>query len=123
MKTLVLGLALTLAHSGIARADDAQLRIFATCAGRLSAIMEHQWMFDGPASEQTQIHRTHVLDLVAATMQDGQGREVLNWRLSGKRAQNQLLTRATFNDDDVDAAWAAAQATRYERACTAFLLS
>jgi len=29
-------------------AADPLLREFAVCAGRLSAVMEDQWMFDGP---------------------------------------------------------------------------
>lgn len=118
---------LTLHHAPIAHAQtidtEQQLRTFAACAGRLSAVMEYQWMFDGPASEQTKTQRAAVIDLVEAIMPPDRGREVLQWRISAKMAQSALLTRAVFNDDPNDAAWASAQAARFERACTGLLLS
>lgn len=104
-------------------AIDGQLRSFATCAGRLSAVMEHQWMFDGAASEQTKAQRAAVIDLISATMDPDEGREVLHWRLVAKHAQSVLLTRATFNDDPADAAWARARAVSLTQDCTGLLLS
>lgn len=103
--------------------ENDPLRTFAACAGRLSAVMEYQWMFDGAASEVTQTQRGYVLDLLDAVMEPDQGRDVLQWRLAAKQAQSVLLTRATFNDDPTDAAWARVQADRYAQACTALLLS
>ncbi len=126
MKTVLslLFLALAVASAPLrAQTDDSQLRLFASCAGRLSAVMEYQWMFDGAASERTELQRASVLQLVEATMPDGMGREVLHWRLSAKLAQSALLTRATFNDDQSDAAWAAQMADRLTRECTALILS
>ncbi len=124
MKTITLVVALILAASGPVRAHDhSQLQTFATCAGRLSAVMEYQWMFDGDASERTKVQRATVLELISAIMDPQMGRQVLSWRLSGKQAQNQLLTRGTFNDDAQDATWAMAQALRFEQECTGLLLS
>jgi len=124
MKTLLAILALVTGLGTPARAlEPTPLQTFAACAGRLSAVMEHQWMFDGSASEVTEIRRAQVLDLLAAVMEPDQGRTVLHWRLAAKQAQSVLLTRATFNDDPSDAAWAQQQAIQYERACTSFLLS
>ena len=80
-------------------------------------------MFDGAASEQTKTRRAAVIDLVEAIMPPERGREVLQWRISAKQAQSALLTRATFNEDDSDAAWARQQADRFERECTGLLLS
>ena len=102
---------------------DQQLRTFAACAGRLSAVIEYQWMFDGEASEVTQTQRTAVLQLIAAVIPEGMGRDVLHWRLSAKLAQSALLTRATFNDDASDAIWASRRAERLTRECTSLLLS
>lgn len=117
---LALGWPASPAH---AEDNDTQLRTFAACAGRMSAIMEYQWMFDGTASEQTQRQRAAMLDLIAAIMPADRGREVLNWRISAKMAQSALLTRATFNDDREDAAWASRMAEQQARECTALLLS
>ena len=126
MKTLITSLLLALgvlpANAGTSFADS-QLRTFAACAGRLSAQMEHQWLFDGDASDITKHQRAQVLDLIAATMAADQGREVLNWRITAKAAHHALLTRATFNDDPNDATWAADMAATLTADCTAFLLS
>lgn len=124
MKTILAYFAIVVSLASTARAQDyAQLQTFATCAGRLSAVMEHQWMFDGDASEQTKAQRATVLELISAIMEPNMGRQVLNWRLMGKQAHNVLLTRATFNDDASDAIWARDQATLFERECTSLLLS
>lgn len=122
---LLLSFALLSAPSARAQPidPDQQLRVFATCAGRLSAVMEYQWMFDGAASENTKIQRAAVIDLVEAIMPLDRGRDVLQWRISAKLAQSALLTRATFNENPSDAAWASAQAARFERECTGLLLS
>lgn len=124
MKTLFSILTITLALAGPARADEhQQLRMFAGCAGRLSALMEHQWMFDGPASERTKVQRAAVLDLIGAVMEPEQGPDVLHWRILAKHAHANLLMRATFNNDSSDAHWAQIQATRLAQDCTGLLLS
>lgn len=101
---------------------NAQLVQFASCTGRLSAQMEFQWMFDGAASELTATHRAAMIELIDAIIAPGDGRDVLYWRLSAKRAQAALLTRATFNDDTADAAWAARTATRLADECASLIL-
>lgn len=110
------------ATSTLAQTAD-PLRTFANCAGRLSAVVEYQWMFDGPQSEHTADQRDAVLEILEAMMPQGKGREVLSWRISAKMAQSALLTRATFNDDPDDAAWALRTSERMIRNCTSFLLS
>lgn len=124
-RSLLLSMAMLSAAPLAAQSLDSeqQLRTFATCAGRLSAVMEYQWMFDGPASERTKLQRAAVIDLIDAVMPADRGREVLHWRISAKLAQSALLTRATFNDDRQDAAWAREQADRFARECTGLLLS
>lgn len=110
------------ASSAMAQTTD-PLRTFANCAGRLSAVVEYEWMFDGPKSEHTALQRDAVLDILDSMMPDGRGREVLSWRISAKMAQSALLTRATFNEDAEDAAWALRTSERLVRDCTSFLLS
>lgn len=100
---------------------DARLRFFAACAGRLSALMEHQWMFDGAASEATAARRAQVIDIVEAMMPPGGGRRVLNWRIAAKMAQAGLLTRATFNGDPRDAGRARRASHRLIAQCDAAL--
>ncbi len=104
-------------------AYDDPLRTFASCAGRLSAEMEHQWLMSDPASDRTEAQRAAMISLIDAIMAPGQGRDVLHWRIDAKQAHAVLLTRATFNDDEDDAAWALARAEAQLAACTGLLLS
>lgn len=108
--------------AGAMPTEDGQLKAFATCAGRLSALMEHQWMFDGPASEDTQVARAQLVDILEALMPPGRGREVLAWRVEAKMAHAMLLARATFAAED-EARWAARTADRLVAACRSYLLS
>lgn len=43
---------------------DNPLHLSATCAGNVSALMEHQWLVDGPASELTQTRRAAAQDVL-----------------------------------------------------------
>lgn len=79
-------------------------------------------MFDGPRSAQTEVERAAMIDLINAVMQPDEGRAVLHWRITAKHAQSALLTRATFNNDAEDAAWAAGMATQLADECRALIL-
>ncbi|MDJ0630966.1 MAG: hypothetical protein QNJ44_22095 [Rhodobacter sp.] len=126
LKTLAVALFLLPAAGTQAQTNlsaDGQLRFFATCAGRLSALVEHQWMFDGPASDRTEAARTQLLDIIGAILPAGREVEVLNWRIDAKSAHARLLYRAVFNEDPDDAAWAHRLAARQTAVCRSFLLS
>jgi len=105
------------------KALDPQLQFFASCAGRLSATMEHQWNYDTPAAQQTRVFRAHMIDLVSAVMPDDAGRDVLLVRVEAKHAQAQLLRRAAINRDPQDADWAQARADALLHDCTSVLLN
>lgn len=100
--TLSLGFAL-LGAAPAAIAETDPLRMFAVCAGRLSALMEHQWLTDGPASEETARSRAAMLSLVEAILPPEAAPRALNWRIEAKAAQAALLARATFAADPVAA--------------------
>ena len=122
LRTIVFSV-LSLLSAGTALANDTPLHTFASCAGRLSAVMEHQWLMRDPASEQTKERRATMLALVDAIMAPEQDRDVLTWRVDAKQAHAVLLTRATFNTDRADAAWALRRAEAELAACTGLLLS
>ena len=84
--------------------------------------MEHQWLLGDARAEITEQQRKSVLELLEATMQPGEESYTLALRISAKQARAVLLTRATFNDDPADAAWAAEQSALHESSCRAFLL-
>ena len=100
---------------------DTQLHIFATCAGRLSAVVEYEFMEAGAPSAEAQRSHDAVIALVAAVMSQDQSRAVLNWRTSAKRAQFNLLRRSQARNPE-DAAWAARRAQALTQECAALVL-
>jgi hypothetical protein len=122
LRTIVFSV-LSLLPAGAALAHENPLQTFASCAGRLSAVMEHQWLMSDPASDRTEDQRAAMLSLVDAIMAPDQAREVLSWRIDAKQAHAVLLTRATFNTDPTDAEWALRRAETELAACTGLLLS
>jgi hypothetical protein len=122
LETLLAVLAVGLSTSGPATADPL-LRDFAVCAGRLSAIMEDQWMFDGPGSEQTEAELLAVVALIEASMPDGAGRQVMAWRIDAKVAQRALLHQVRFSQDARIVQTAAARAEALAANCRSMILS
>jgi hypothetical protein len=104
-------------------AADPLLREFAVCAGRLSAVMEDQWMFDGPGSERTAEELASVVSLIEASMESGEGRQVMAWRIDAKVAQRGLLQQARFARNARLAKMAAARAEALAASCRAMILS
>ena len=104
LKTYRWALAVFFLWSGAAeslpQSERERARMFASCAGRMSALMEFQWMFDGPASERTRDVRAGFIALLQASLgPDVSGREALNWRIEAKMAQARLLTLTKFGTD------------------------
>ncbi len=121
-----LGTYLTLVVLGVAPAPgaaDPLLREFAVCAGRLSALMEDQWMFDGPASERTAEELGAMVSLIDASMPMGARRQVMAWRIDAKVAQRSLLAQARFARDERIAEMAAARAEALAADCRGMILS
>lgn len=102
---------------------DQQLQFFATCTGRLSALMEHQWNYDTASVDVTTAQRAEMIDLVSAVMPSDAGRSVLLMRVDAKHAQAGLLRRAALNTDPQDAAWAKARAEALLQECTSVLIA
>lgn len=111
-----------LAARGLPETRQDQLYFFATCSGRLSALMEHQWLLDGPASEDTARTRAEMLSLLQAVTPPDQAATVMQWRISAKVAQASLLSQASFDLDPARAAWAKRRAEGLTAACIAALL-
>ncbi len=99
---------------------DDPLHFFATCAGRMSALMEHQWLVDGPASEITQARRELVLDVVASLTPPGQEVQVMAWRVEAKAAHAALLGQSRHGPAP-DQTRAAKRAETLLRSCEAYL--
>ncbi len=96
-------------------------KLFATCAGRLSALTEFQWLMDGPSSEQTARERDAMAALAEATAPGAASVQLMDWRLQAKVAQAALLHQAAFGRDPQGRA--ARRAERLVADCRALLLS
>lgn len=72
-------------YSGCAPAFvEPLLKEFAVWAGRFSALMEHQWQVDGPASEVSAGTRDNLLALIEAVEGPGMAAAVMGWRVEAK---------------------------------------
>jgi hypothetical protein len=100
LETLLTAMAVGFGGCGPALADPL-LREFAVCAGRYAALVEHQWLVDGPQSEASAGTRDSLLALVAAVEGPGMAATVMGWRIEAKVAQKALLTQAHFARDAV----------------------
>jgi hypothetical protein len=94
LTAMVLGFA-----SGSPVSADPLLREFAVCAGRYSALVEHLWLVDGPASERAAEMRDGFLALVEAVEEPGMEAAVMGWRIEAKAGQRALLQRTFFTQD------------------------
>lgn len=90
---------LTLGMCNAPAAADPLLRDFAICTGRYSALVEHQWLVDGPASEQSARVRDALWSLVDALATPEEARAAMGWRIEAKAGQRALLARAWFDGD------------------------
>ncbi len=100
---------------------DMMTRTFATCTGRFSALMEHQWLLSPAEADTTELQRRQMIELLQAVMPSARARDVLSLRIEAKYAQSLLLTRATFNADAADAARAGVTSARLLAHCAALL--
>lgn len=125
MKTLLraFGFCTLIALGAPAEAEEDIVATFATCTGRLSALMEHQWLMSDAAADVTQARRAQMESLLFSVMLPGAGERTLARRIDAKVAMAALLTRVDFNDDPADAAWAATRVEIQIAACDALLLS
>ncbi|WP_409733778.1 hypothetical protein [Tabrizicola flagellatus] len=114
---------LALGATSVPGAAGPLLRDFAVCAGRLSAVMEDQWMFDGPASERTQAELHAVVAVIEASMPEGASTQVMAWRIDAKVAQRTLLAQVRFAADRRLSQTAAARAEALAAHCQAMILS
>lgn len=99
-RTLLLWLALVppvSAGQGALPSDP--LTHFATCTGRLSALVEHQWRTDGPASEGTARQRDAMADLLVAVTPPDAAIPAMALRLEAKAAHAALLSQAHRTGD------------------------
>ncbi|MEL7212425.1 MAG: hypothetical protein AAGK92_07175 [Pseudomonadota bacterium] len=104
-----------------------RVQVFATCAGRLSAFVDHQRTVGGQVSEQVEAQRGSFEALLSATIPDALDyglpqAQAMDWQVHAKLAQSRLLMRADFYGDAVVKAKAREAADAFLRECDRFLL-
>lgn len=93
LRSLFFGLVVLV--SGALPLDADPLRTFAICTGRLSALMEHQWLMQDPGADFTKAQRDAFDDLIQSVIPpDASGTMAL--RVEAKAATAQALQRADF---------------------------
>ncbi len=123
LRTLVVATGIALCQTTPSTAADDVLRMLASCTGRLSAQLEHQWLLQDPDADRTEHARETMIDLLDAVTDPETARQALHLRIMAKEAQSRLLMRAMFNGDQADAAWARRRAENQVSACAGLLLS
>ena len=105
-----------------------QARSVATCAGRLSAAIEHRWLMADAAENRDLTLRHDFDELIAAILPSVRSRgladpDILHLGLTAKIAQARLLQQADLNPDQTQARRARRIARRQLMACEALILS
>ncbi|MHA6263917.1 hypothetical protein ACXYMO_12005 [Arenibacterium sp. CAU 1754] len=124
IKTMLRALVLVLMapSAGIAGQTTDLATTFATCTGRLSALMEHQWLMGAPEADETERRRATMETLLVSVLAPGEGRAALAKRIEAKFALAKLLNTLTFGDDPKRTAWARNRVATDIGACNALLL-
>lgn len=116
-------IALTMAAPLCAQSTRDPVSLFAICTGRLSAVMEFQWLMQDPAADDTQRARDAMVDLLEAVLSKHQRSSAMALRVTAKLATANLLHRARFRSLRGDAEWAEKRAAQLIANCTALMIS
>lgn len=124
VRALVVSLGLVAPATGQAGPGDLSdpVMIFADCAGRFSAEMEHSWLMGHDPAEVTR-QRAMMIDLVDAARPADAGPAILATRIEAKFAQAALLQRASFTQDPQQARQARATARAALERCLFLMTS
>lgn len=128
IRTILIGLVLSAATSAgaLPHSPSQQAQVFASCAGRLLALEEHQRLTDGPASEATAVLRNTFLDLLDAVLPDAYAYGMppgyeLQRRVMARAEQRSLLSQAAYATEMAARAPARAAADRHVAVCKALI--
>ena len=122
MKTFICAGTLSLLGAFPAWSLNSITDVFAGCAGRYSAEMEHAWLMGADTAAHFADQRLAFVGLVEATKSDGEGRAILHRRIEAKQAHARLLQIATFHEDKRSAQMARNTAMAHLSSCGKLLL-
>lgn len=101
--------------------------MFSECAGRYSAVVEHDRLFSGIASETAEDRRALFVTLLDAVLPDALAygmpeQQSMSWRIEAKAGHARLLSAAVFGMRKTEATNAREAASRYIANCDRFIL-
>lgn len=120
LKTLIVLLVLSPMQSQATEGSVAS--VFAVCAGRFSAELEHAWLMRSEQASEIEHRRRQFVDLLDASVPPERQRSVLHQRIDAKVAHARLLSQAAFSDDPDRSEWAVRRARSEIAYCAGFLL-
>lgn len=99
---LLAALSTALPAAGLPFSPSERARVFALCTGHYSALVEHQRLFDGAVSEESQERRDLFADMLEAVLPDAvaygmPAHQAMAWRIEAKAVQAALLSASVFN--------------------------
>lgn len=97
-------------------------QVFAACAGRYSAEMEHAWLLDTARADALQDRRDAFVQLTEASGSPSSAAHLLNLRIQAKYAQARLLNAASFARTPAQAGRAQRLALVHLHTCEKMLL-
>jgi hypothetical protein len=122
LKTFFTMLSMVLALPVATRADQPiELRLFAECAGRLSATVEHAWLV-GTDDTALRAQKDGFADLIEALASPNDRVQVMDWRVRAKMDHKRLLSLSVFATEPRLARLATMQAQAHQNRCGAVLL-
>ncbi|MBS0123175.1 hypothetical protein [Thetidibacter halocola] len=112
-----------LATGVLAEGPQDRATSFATCTGRWSAVMEHEWLMGRDGSE-AEMRRATFVTLLEAAMPDPavDAPDLLHLRIAAKHALAHLLQQADLGTDPATARRARAMARNQLAPCRTLLL-
>lgn len=120
LKTVFVCLSLAVSAAGPARSQEDLRKVFASCAGQYSAMLEHAWLMQDPEADDYQRLRAEFLALLDAV---GPGdRALLAYRIEAKFAMAGLLSQAAFGTGEDRSQRASQHAHARLDACRLILL-
>ena len=122
LKTFAYAIILSSAVTSTTRASDDLLDHVTKCIGRMSAQIEHQWLFIESTTDEIEIQRDHLEDILDALVTTENASPALAARIDAKAAHASLLTQAAFSEDKKQSNWAKARAEQQLDLCSDILL-
>ena len=96
---------------------------FATCVGRFTALMQHQWLTGPQRSDETRAQQRQMITLLDAVTPPEDKRRAMSQRIQSKHSFGSLLARIRASRDPAYARWARNRVERDIAACRALLLA